>query len=499
MLEYIKQEANKTFTENGAVTYESTGSECLDLFATVGALRNESDAEIITRFIRAYTENPDTAMKLLFFARDVRGGLGERRVFRVILNWLAVNEPASVKKNLEFVAEYGRYDDLLSLIGTPCERKMLLFVRKQFFRDLEAMEKGEPVSLLAKWLPSVNASNKVTRLYGKKFAKILGFSDADYRKALSALRGRIRILENNLREKDYSFDYEKQPSKALFKYRKAFARNDGERYQAFLSAAAKGEAVLHAYHVAPYELVAPYLLAGWCGNSRRGFSYMRNITAEEKNALNATWASLPDFGSDENALAVIDTSGSMYRKLKPVPAAVALSLGLYFAEHNTGAFQNRFIEFSARPQLIEIKGETFADRLRYVASFSEVADTNLEAVFDLILRAAVKNHVPQSELPAKLIIISDMEFNSCVNNASAVNFKNAEKKYRSHGYQLPQIVFWNVASRHRQQPVTLNEQGVALVSGVTHRIFSMVTGEILSPYTLMMEVLGNERYAKIAA
>ena len=496
MLEYIKQEANKTFTENGAVTYESTGSECLDLFATVGALRRESDAEIITRFIRAYTENPDTAMKLLFFARDIRGGLGERRVFRVILNWLAANEPASVKKNLEFVAEYGRYDDLLSLIGTPCERKMLLFVRKQFFKDLEAMEKDEPVSLLAKWLPSVNASNEVTRSYGKKIAKALGLSDADYRKALSALRGRIRILENNLREKDYSFDYEKQPSRALFKYRKAFARNDGERYRAFLRAVAKGKAVLHADHVAPYELVAPYLLPGWFGNHT---NFMRDITAEEKNVLNATWASLPDFGSDENTLAVIDTSGSMYCQSKPVPAAVALSLGLYFAEHNTGAFQNRFIEFSARPQLIEIKGETFADRLRYVASFSEVADTNLEAVFDLILRAAVKNHVPQSELPAKLIIISDMEFNSCVNNADADNFRNAEQKYAFYGYQLPQIVFWNVASRHRQQPVTLNEQGVALVSGVTPRIFSMIAGGILSPYTFMMEVLESERYAKIAA
>ncbi len=499
MLEYIKQEANKTFTENGAVTYESTGSECLDLFATVGALRNESDAEIITRFIRAYTENPDTAMKLLFFARDVRGGLGERRVFRVILNWLAANEPASVKKNLEFVAEYGRYDDLLSLIGTPCERKMLFFVRKQFFKDLEAMEKDEPVSLLAKWLPSVNASNEVTRSYGKKIAKALGLSDADYRKALSALRGRIRILENNLREKDYSFDYEKQPSRALFKYRKAFARNDGKRYDAFISAAAKGEAVLHADQVAPYELVSPYLLTYRYGDSSRGFSYMRNITAEEKNALNATWASLPDFGSDENALAVIDTSGSMYCKLEPVPAAVALSLGLYFAEHNTGAFQNRFIEFSARPQLIEIKGETFADRLRYVASFSEVENTNLEAVFDLILNAAVKNHVPQSELPAKLIIISDMEFDSCVDNGSAVNFKNAEQKYASYGYQLPQIVFWNVANRNRQQPVTLNEQGVALVSGATPRIFSMIAGGILSPYTFMMEVLESERYAKIAA
>ena len=496
MLEYIKREANMTLTENGAAAYESTGSECLDLFATVGALRRESDAEIITRFIRAFTENPDTAMKLLFFARDIRGGLGERRVFRVILNWLAANNPESAKKNLRFVAEYGRYDDLLSLIGTPCEKEMLAFVKEQFSKDMEAMEKDEPVSLLAKWLPSVNASNEVTRSYGKKLAKSLGLSDADYRKALSALRGRIRIIENNLREKDYSFDYEKQPSKAMFKYRKAFARNDGDRYNAFISAVTKGEAVLHADNVAPYELVAPYLSTEHYWS--RG-SFMRNITAAEKNVLNATWASIPDFGSDENALAVIDTSGSMYCDLKPVPAAVALSLGLYFAEHNTGMFKNHFIEFSARPQLIEVKGETFADRLRYVASFNEVANTNLEAVFDLILNAAVKNRVPQNELPAKLIIISDMEFDSCVNNASAVNYKNAGMKYVSHGYKLPQIVFWNVASRHRQQPVAQNEQGVALISGATPRIFSMVAGGILSPYAFMMEVLESERYAEIAA
>ncbi len=495
MLGYIKQEANMTFTENGAATYESTGSECLDLFATIGALRRESDKEIITRFIRAYTENSDLAMKLLFFARDVRGGLGERRVFRVILNWLAANEPASVKKNLEFVADYGRYDDLLSVMGTPCEKEMFAVIKKQFSKDQEAMKKDEPVSLLGKWLPSVNASNEVTKAYGKKTAKALGLSDADYRKALSALRGRIRIIENNLREKDYSFDYEKLPSKSMFKYRNAFARNDGERYYAFINDVTKGEAVLHADNVAPYELVAPYLSE----DGYRGISFMRDITAEEKCVLNATWASLPDFGGDENALAVIDTSGSMYGGLKPVPAAVALSLGLYFAEHNTGVFRNHFIEFSAHPHLIEVKGETFADRLRYAASFNEIANTNLEAVFDLILNAAVKNNVPQNELPAKLIIISDMEFDACVDHASTVNFKNAEKKYVSHGYKLPQIIFWNVACRHRQQPVTQNEQGVALISGATPRVFSMVAGGILSPFTFMMDVLGSERYAKIAS
>lgn len=495
MLDSIRQEAAMTWTENGAATYESTGSECLDLVATIGALRRASDAEIIIRFIRAYTENPDIAMKLLFYARDIRGGLGERRVFRIILNWLAVNEPTAVKKNLEYVAEYGRYDDLLTLMDTPCEVEMLSILRKYFAQDLKALREDGTVSLLAKWLPSVNASNAQTRSLGKRIAKALGLSEAEYRKSLSALRAQIRIIENNLREKDYSFDYEKQPSRAMFKYRKAFSRNDAERYHAFLQSVSSGEAALHADHVAPYELVAPYLNVGWYEEE----SYMRDISEAEKESLNATWASLPDFGSDENALAVIDTSGSMYCAQKPIPAAVALSLGLYFAEHNTGAFKDHFIEFSERPQLIKIKGDTFADRLRYVATFSEIANTNLEAVFDLILNAAVKHHVPGEELPAKLIIISDMEFDSCVDHASETNFQNAREKFAAHGYRLPQILFWNVASRHCQQPVTQNEQGVALISGVTPRIFSMVAGGILSPYTFMMEVLRSKRYAPIAA
>lgn len=254
-------------------------------------------------------------------------------------------------------------------------------------------------------------------------------SDAAYRKTLVKLREHIRIIENNLRQKDYSFDYAKQPSKAMFKYRKAFYRNDGDRYGEFLKKVSAGEAQMHADTLMPYELVEPYLCFNW---GSRGF--MRDISEEERNALNATWAALPAFAKDENALAIIDTSGSMYYSGKPLPAAVALSLGLFFAEHNTGAFKNHFIEFSARPQLIEIKGDTFADRLRYVASFNEVADTNLEAVFDLILNAAVRNQVPQEELPATLYLISDMEFNCCVRNADATNFENAKAKFEAHGY-----------------------------------------------------------------
>ena len=280
----------------------------------------------------------------------------------------------------------------------------------------------------------------------------------------------------------------------MFKYRTACYRNDGERFGEFLRKVSRGEAQMHADTLMPYELVESYLHFSWASRS-----FKRDISEEEENTLNATWASLPVFANNENALAIIDTSGSMYDSGKPLPAAVALSLGLYFAEHNTGTFKNHFIEFSSRPQLIEVKGDTFADRLRYVASFNEVADTNLEAVFDLILSAAVRNKVSQEELPATLYLNSDMEFNCCVRNADKTNFENAKAKFEAHGYQLPRVVFWNVQSRNQQQPVTQSEQGVALVSGCTPRIFSMIQRGILSPLGYMLDILGAERYAKIAA
>lgn len=419
MLQYLKEEANKVYTENGAITNESTGNFCLDLFAIIGAIRRESEKEIESRFVRAYMENKDIATKILFFARDVRGGLGERRVFRVILKWLAVNEEETVKKNLKYIAEYGRYDDLLVLMGTPCEKEMLAVIKAQFDADVKSMKEDREVSLLAKWLPSVNTSNIATVKCAKKVAKAFRMNDATYRKALSSLRAYIKIIENNLREKDYSFDYEKQPSKAMFKYRKAFVRNDGERYKAFISKVERGSAKLNASTLAPYELVEPFM---------QGYS-MRILSASEQASINATWNSLPDYGNDENAIAVIDTSGSMYCTGKPIAASVALSLGIYFAERNNGYFKNHFIEFSARPQLIKIKGQTFADKLRYLASFNEVANTNIEAVFDLILKAAVKNKLPQSELPTKLYLISDMEFDEAVDNAELTNFENAKKKF----------------------------------------------------------------------
>ena len=485
MLEVLKKTANKTYTENGAVAHRTSGKDCLDLFAAIGALRRADDQDICSRFLKAYAENPDLAMKILFYARDVRGGLGERRVFRSILTWLASNEKGSVVRNLPYIAEYGRWDDVLVLLKTPCRKEALALLEEQFREDLAALEAGGDISLLGKWLPSVNASNQEMVVMAKMIAKSFGLSDRDYRKALTGLRARIRIIENNLREKDYTFDYAKQPSKAMFKYRKAFMRNDGERYTAFMERVSEGAEQIHTATLTPYEIITPI--------------FKRDFRAEERKAIDVTWNAQEDFTGGENALVVIDGSGSMYGGADPIPATVALSLGIYYAERNTGAFHNHFITFSENPRLVEIKGTDIFEKVRYCHQFNEVANTNIQRVFELVLNAAVKNRVPQQEMPSKIFIISDMEFDYCAEDCSLSNFEYAKKLFNEQGYQLPDLVFWNVDSRNRQQPVEINDQGVALVSGCNSRIFSMLKSGILSPYAVMMDVLGSERYAPIVA
>ena len=485
-LDLLKKEANKTYTFNGAVTNRSTLSHCLDLFATAGALRNASDDEIIKRFMRAYVEDKDIAMKTLFFAREIRGGLGERRVFKVILKYLADEHPDSVKKNIDNIAEYGRYDDLLVLIGTRCEKDVFEYIEKTLKNDMSAMKNNEKVSLMAKWLPSVNASNRDTVMLAKRIARSMDMNEADYRKMLSALRAYIRIIENNLREMDYSFDYEKQPSKALYKYRKAFIRNDEERYKNFITAASSDPTILHTGTLAPYEIVSPILKG-------------KAISSVERKVLDTTWNALENYVDSDNSLVVVDGSGSMYWGRNPSPAEVAQSLGIYFAEHNKGMFHNHFITFSANPKLVEIKGEDIYDKVKYCMSFNDCSNTDIKKTFDLILNTAVMNRMKQSDMPKRLIIISDMEFDCCANNSSMTNFEYAKASFEAHGYKLPQLVFWNVNSMNEQLPVTKNEQGVVLVSGASASVFEMMKDGNIDPYKFMMSVISTERYERIAA
>ena len=298
MLKFLLEQMNRTRTENGAATHLTTRSDCLDLFSTVGALRSAADREIINRFSRAWAEDRDLAVRTLFYARDVRGGLGERRVFRVLLRHLAQTHPETVRRNLRAVAEYGRWDDILCLMDTQCEADMTALVAEQLREDLRHDALDEPVSLMAKWLPSVNASNPDTVRAARRLARALDMSEAHYRKTLSRLRERIRILENNLRMRDYTFDYQAQPSRAMFVYRRAFLRNDEQRYRRFMEQVSAGKKTLHTSSLNPCDLMEQAL-------NFRG-------SPAERMVLDTTWNALEDFTDGRNALCVVDTSGSMF-------------------------------------------------------------------------------------------------------------------------------------------------------------------------------------------
>lgn len=489
-LKKLKNQSNITYTENGAVTNKSSLSDCLDLFFIAGASRNLADKDISDKVTRAFIEDKDLTMKILFFARDIRGGLGERRFFRIAMQTIARLSPESVDKNLKLFSEYGRYDDILAVYYSPeIHDSVISIIKNQLEEDKNNMNEQKQVSLLAKWLPSVNTSSIETKNLARKIASDLGISEPEYRKTLSSLRKYIDILESRLCKKDYTFDYSKQPSNAMLKYRKAFLRNDNERYTKFIEDVVKGNKKLNAGTLYPYQVV-------------NEINNVVSLSDDEKKSLDATWKSLSNIENSQNAIAVIDGSGSMYWSSQSViPADVAISLGIYFAEHNKGAFKNHFITFSMTPKLIEIKGNDIYEKVEYVSSFNECANTNIQAVFDLILDTAVKNKTPQEELPETIYIISDMEFDTCARNGQNkfTNYETAKQKFNKKGYTLPNVVFWNVNSRVSQVPVTMHESGTALVSGATPQIFNMVKSGDINPLSIMMDILNSERYSNITA
>ncbi len=521
LLNAVQEEANLTRTENGALTYRTSGSACLDLFGTIGALRSANFENILTRFVRAWAEDRDIAMKILFYGRDIRGGLGERKVFRIILSWLAVMHPEAVIHNLKNIPEYGRFDDMIHLLQTPCKQAVVDYIKSRLNEDIQHLDEfeerlGHPqelagtrpdhsmegnelqkmlsyctsentgISLLAKWMPSINASSAWTIHYAKMIAEHLNMKPSQYRKMLTRLRAALNLLENYMRAGNYTFDYSKQPSKAMFKYRKAFLKNDNDRYAAYLDSVANSTAKLNTGALYPYEIIKPIVNGTW------------TLSESEQKALDVTWNAQKDFTQGKNALVVIDGSGSMYCGGDPLPAHVALSLGIYFAERNQGAFKDHFITFSENPRLVKIKGNNIVDKVLDAMSYNECANTNIAAVFRLILNAAIKHHVPQHELPETIYIISDMEFDICTENVSMTNFKNAQRNFAEAGYTLPHLVFWNVQSRHKQQPVTMNDKGVTLVSGCSPSTFECVMNGT-TPYEFMMQILNSERYAGICA
>ena len=503
-LDTLEKEASVTRTLNGARTYSTSSDACLDLFAVAGGMRGKSEKELFRLFDRAYIENPELAVKLLFYIRDIRGGLGERGVFRTLVRHLAKTRPGSARKNVSLIAEYGRYDDLLCLMRTPAQKEVVRVISSQLEEDLKALEarrRGDSeahISLLAKWLPSVNTSSARTRGQAKILREALGLTEAGYRKMLSELRAAISVTERRLTDKKIDkINYEAVPAGAILKYRAAFERRDTERFWDYLTAVAEGEKKIHCDTLFPYEIVRPFISRSI---SWSDYSYLaKDISGED--VLGLMWDNLGAETAGQNAIAVVDTSGSMYTTWNGhlMPAVVAQALGLYFAEHCKGTFHNTFITFNSTPHLVKVRGESLKDKLVYMQSAEWGGSTNLEAVFDLILRAAVSSNAPQEDMPATIYIISDMEFNCATRGTDKTVYESAKAKYEANGYQVPAVVFHNVNSWQMQTPVRAHTKGTALVSGAGTNSFKYKFDGNITPMEHMLRVLNGPRYAAVHA
>ena len=493
---------NYTYTENGAVTHKTTKSDLLDMFAMGAAMRTRSDEDVILMFRKAFKENPVYALKCLFYIRDVRGGQGERRFFRVVMKDLAKFDTAAARRKLKFVPEFGRWDDLYVFVGTPLETDALQIMKDQLALDVEC----KTPSLLAKWLKSENTSSVESRRLGNITREFFGMSHKQYRKTLSILRERINVLERLMSEGRWDeIEFDKIPSKAGMKYKNAFARHDLERaknenVQTYADFAKDTTKTVNAKTLYPYECVHKAL--NIMGNQQGWSSRGHHVALDDTQRLmtNKYWDNLADYfnGATFNGIALVDTSGSM----SGTPIEVAISLGLYCAEKNQGAFANHFISFESNPHWIETSGVDFCDKVYRITGAEWGGSTNVEAAMDLILNVAKQNGCSQDEIPQNLVIISDMEFNYCVTsnnygrgNVNDTLFEKIAAKYRANGYEMPHVIFWNVNARQANIPM-LGNGNVSFVSGFSPSIFeTIMSGK--TGYDLMMEKLDSERYAQI--
>jgi len=477
--------SNMTLTQNGALTNKSTLSHTLDFFGQGGALRTRTENEINSLFSKAFAENQLAAMKTLFYLRDVRGGQGERRTFRSILQWLAVNHANVIEKNIDNISFFGRWDDLYCLVGTPLEYLIFNVFSTQLAKDMVAMNNGESVSLLAKWLKSENTSSDVSCKLGRLTRQKLNLSSKKYRKILSALRRYIDVVEVKMCNDDWkSIDFSRVTSKAAMSYKNAFNEHNPAGFADFLKKVESGEVKINAGAIYPYEILR---------------SIVKQTNEIGIKSLDLQWKAMPNFleGNEHKGLVIADTSGSM----SGLPLLVSISLAIYFAERNVGPFKDVFLTFSNSPEFHTIVGNNLKEKYDSLDQGGWDQNTNLQLAFDLILSTAVKNKVPAKDMPTVLYIVSDMEFDSACGDNAYTNYETIKNKYENAGYKLPTIVFWNVNSTNNNNPVTVDDKGTVLVSGCSPSILTSILGnkeiEKIDPLMVMLNKLNEERYNKV--
>lgn len=486
----------KTFTENGAIAYESSGKYLLDFNFKLSQYRNMNEKDIKADFTKVYFEDPLIAVKFVFYVGDVRGGLGERKVFNSCIEWLIENKPEIAMSILEFIPEYTRWDNLARLAITTygdLHARVISIIRNQLIEDAWDMEEGKNISLCAKWLPSINASSYQTRLIASDICNSLGFTPRKYRKLLSALRAYLDVVEVKMSANEWdTIDYSKVPSQANLKYSEAFLNRDRERRIEFLESLKKGETKINAGVAQPHEIVRKYTSGYWG-------------VGEYNETFEEMWKALPDIQLNDT-LVVRDGSGSMYCQAgsgKTTCLDVATALAIYCAEHNSDAWKDKFITFSSRPSFIDLsKCKTLRDKIIRCYDEDDCSNTNIEATMQLILNTAVNNGLSQEEMPSNIVIISDMQFDASRygTNWNESIFDKIAKEYEFAGYKLPKICFWNVSSRNfNTVPMQNNELGLVLCSGFSTTNLKMFMSGEINPYKVLIEQINNPRYNIIEA
>lgn len=498
--ETLNEDMNVSITENGAIGYRTSGKELLDINFAVASMRHMDENQIIDKFIKAFYEDKLLAVKWLFYVRDAREGVGERRLFRICIKYLVEKHMDIAKAVIKLVPEYGRFDDLWHLLDTELKDDIVNIIERQITDDLSNMRDNNPISLIGKWLPSENSSSKETKRLANIIRTALGMTPKFYRKTLSSLRSYLKVVETYMSKKEWSeIDYNAVPSRANLIYNSAFLKNDEDRRRKYLDGLQKGEAKINAGVLFPHDIVHKYTdNSGW---------YSR-IVSKYDVALEEMWKALPDYiNGNGNTICVADGSGSMKCRVgsgNVTALEVANALAIYFAERSSGQFNNTYITFSQNPKIVDLSnGKSLREKIEIALKHNEVANTNIEAVFDLILKTAINKNMTQDDLPQNILIISDMEFDSCARCNSRYDLPNQKlfkvfaERYSEHGYKLPRLVFWNVNSRTGTIPVKENELGVALVSGFSPAIAKMVLSNSTDPFECLLEQLNSERYKMV--
>lgn len=488
--EAVRANTNVAYTDNGALSNAETLNAVLDFFSKSGALRGHDEKEVLSYFTKAVNENERLAMKALFYSRDIRGGQGERQVFNSIVKYLANTATDTIKRNLDLVPEYGRWDDMYSFIGTKLEKDALDIMKAQFTVDLLT----DKPSLLGKWLKSSNTSSNESKRLAKITYKHFGITERNYRKSLSTLRKNIKIVETFMSNNQWGeIDFSAIPSQATRIYSDAFRKHDEARYNAFIEKVANGEEKINAGTLYPYQIT----------KSIKGLSHSDD---KKIKAFDAMWNALPNYMDEpENSLCVVDTSGSMYSGYSDVaPIDVSVSLGIYFAERIIGPFKDYFMTFSEQPKMQKIRGKNIFEKYTNLSRAEWGMSTDLQKVFAVLLRTAKERNVSQDEMIKKIYIISDMQFNQATSDGgwgrsrkTVTNFDAIRDAYEAAGYKMPELVFWDV-NAGSDTPVTKDENGTFLVSGCSPSILKYAMNcEAVTPEQLMLEVLESERYEPV--